>query len=107
MVEGSGFENRRTREGSRGSNPLSSVSRACGSCGAALEGEATERDDGGRTWTWRCGCGWAAARTEAAPAAASPAREAVARALERLGEDPLASPDGSRYGSDSRREKNE
>ena len=88
MVEGSGFENRRTRQGSRGSNPLSSV-RACGSCGAELEG--TEHVVESRsTWTWRCECGWAGARTEGVDDSGTRARTAIARALERLDEPPLA-----------------
>ncbi len=84
MVEGSGFENRRARKGSRGSNPFSSV-RPCGSCGEELVGvaHAAEAD---RTWVWTCECGWASARTEAS-AGDSQAGMVIARALEKLGED--------------------
>ena len=94
MVEGSGFENRRTREGSRGSNPLSS-SRTCGGCGEALEGADHPQTGGGETWTWRCDCGWAAARTVAGASADTGAHRAIARALERMSDPPVAStPDG-------------
>lgn len=83
MVEGSGFENRRARKGSRGSNPFSSV-RSCGSCGSELRG-VNHPAESGRTWVWACACGWASARTEAS-ANETQAGTAIARALEKLNE---------------------
>lgn len=98
MVEGSGFENRRARKGSRGSNPFSSV-RTCGACGASLEGAAHD-GAGGRTWVWRCACGWAAARTEPPSSPDSSAAFTIARALERMSpEAPVASGAGAGYGA--------
>lgn len=95
MVEGSGLENRRAREGPKGSNPFSSV-RACGACDAALEAEVHDEGPRGRVLVFRCACGWAAARVE--PSAGAQhllAQRAMARALERMsGPEVAPAPDG-------------
>ena len=82
MVEGSGLENRRAREGSKGSNPFSSV-KTCTSCGAEVEAKEHPADNG-VTWIWLCECGWAAARTQTGVVARDKARAAITRAIERL-----------------------
>lgn len=102
MVEGSGLENRRAREGSRGSNPFSSV-KTCRSCGAEVTA-VEHAADNGRTWIWRCGCGWACARTESGVVERKQAQAAITRAIERLQAAPLASRADGRYGGDSTEE---
>ena len=106
MVEGSGFENRRARKGSRGSNPFSSVqersnvkqptslppqpfgdepttARACRRCGSDVPAERYQAEHL-VTWIWRCPCGWASARTESGVVDRRRAHDAIARALSRL-----------------------
>ena len=39
------------------------LTRQCPRCKALVGGTLLEGDDG-VTWLWRCGCGWAGARTE-------------------------------------------
>ncbi len=102
MVEGSGFENRRAREGSGGSNPFSSV-KACRGCGAEVTAVEHPSDEG-RTWIWRCDCGWASARTESGVVARNRALAAVARAIERLDDPPLAPRPDEGYGGDDTEE---
>lgn len=38
------------------------MTRGCPRCGVSLSGERVD-DDEGVTIVWRCGCGWAGART--------------------------------------------
>ncbi|MCC6875712.1 MAG: hypothetical protein IT378_15505 [Sandaracinaceae bacterium] len=60
--------------------------RPCRSCGTVVPAERHQADDG-LTWIWRCTCGWASARTESGVLSRAKAREAIARALERLERD--------------------
>jgi hypothetical protein len=55
----------------------------CRRCGSEVPPERHQSEDG-VTWIWRCACGWASARTESGVVSRARAREAVARALERL-----------------------